>query len=575
MKLKHMALVAGAILFAVSPFLGIPAWSPALATVVAFTAVAFIGLNLIYGLTGMLSLGQAAFAAWPVYLVGMLNNNGVPWTVAIPVAAVASVALARLIGLIFIRLPGIYFAIGTLGFAFVTEGLARAFPGLTGGASGLVLVLPFTPTPIQWYLVALLALAIGLAIYAWLTRGASNRVLRIIRHDELSAEVLGIDVARAKLRIFTIGAAYSAVSGLLLAFFIGIIVPESGGVNTSLEYLATTIIGGAGSMLGPLVGAFAVQWLFAVAGAAERYELLIYGLTFFLIVLYAPQGISGLAAHWSKRLFPWLEGRAESARPAAIDPGSASVPGADSQVRIAEGVCLEVNNVSKRFGGLVAVDQVSLSVPHGKIVALLGPNGAGKSTLFNLINGIERPDTGTVVLQGKDLLGTPIHKLAEKTGRSFQTPRLVPEMTVLQNVTTRLDNLSNGKDENAKIASSYQQLVEYGLEKYADQPVHQVGIGSHKLIDVARSFVGAPPLLLLDEPAVGLTADEVKHLAAMLNRLRLAGTAILLVEHNFEFVKTVADSIVVLDGGKVIANGSVEEVMNNPKVQEAYFGALT
>jgi branched-chain amino acid transport system permease protein len=346
-------------------------------------------------------------------------------------------------------------------------------------------------------------------------------------------------------------------------------------VNTSLEYLATTIIGGAGSMLGPLVGAFAVQWLFAVAGAAERYELLIYGLAFFLIVLYAPQGIGGLVAHWSKRLFPWLEGRAESAHRAAIDPGSASVPGADSRVRIAEGVCLEVNNVSKRFGGLVAVDQVSLSVPHGKIVALLGPNGAGKSTLFNLINGIERPDTGTVVLQGKDLLGTPIHKLAEKTGRSFQTPRLVPEMTVLQNVATRLDNLSGGKDENAKIASSYQQLVEYGLEKYADQPVHQVGIGSHKLIDVARSSVGAPPLLLLDEPAVGLTADEVKHLAAMLNRLRLAGTAILLVEHNFEFVKTVADSIVVLDGGKVIANGSVEEVMNNPKVQEAYFGALT
>jgi branched-chain amino acid transport system permease protein len=574
MTLKHIALVAGAILFAVSPFLGIPAWTIALATVVAFSAVALIGLNLIYGLTGMLCLGQAAFAAWPVYLAGMLNNNGAPWAIAIPVAVAASVALARLIGSVFIRLPGIYFAIGTLGFAFLTEGLARAFPALTGGASGLVLVLPVTPSAFQWYLIALAVLAIGLAIYAWLTRGASNRVLRIIRHDELSAEVLGIDVAKAKLRIFTIGTAYSAVSGLLLAFFIGIMVPESGGVNASLEYLATTIIGGAGSMLGPVVGAFAVQWLFAVAGAAERYELLIYGLVFFLIVLYAPQGITGLVQQWTRSLFPASAGRA-AARPAASGPRSAAVPGAAARVRKAEGPCLEVNNVSKRFGGLVAVDQVSLSVRHGQIVALLGPNGAGKSTLFNLINGIERPDTGSVVLQGKNLLGTPIHKLAEKTGRSFQTPRLVPEMTVLQNVATRLDNLSKQSGENAKIASSYQQLVEYGLDKYADEPVHKVGIGSHKLIDVARSSVGAPPLLLLDEPAVGLTADEVTHLAAMLNRLRDAGTAILLVEHNFEFVKTVADSIVVLDRGKVIANGSVAEVMNNPKVQEAYFGALT
>jgi ABC-type branched-subunit amino acid transport system ATPase component len=180
-----------------------------------------------------------------------------------------------------------------------------------------------------------------------------------------------------------------------------------------------------------------------------------------------------------------------------------------------------------------------------------------------------------VTVQGKDLLGTPIHRLAVNTGRSFQTPRLVPEMTVLHNVATRLDNLAGPGSEAERIASSYRQLVKYGLEKYADEPVHKVGIGSHKLIDVARSSVGAPPLLLLDEPAVGLTEEEVRHLAAMLTRLKDAGTAILLVEHNFEFVKTVADVVVVLDGGKLIASGSVADVMNNPRVQEAYFGALT
>jgi branched-chain amino acid transport system permease protein len=570
MRLRHVAMALAALAFALSPFFGIPAWTVALATVVAFTAVSLIGLNLIYGLTGMLSLGQAAFAAWPVYLAGILHANGVPWAVAIPGGIAATVVLALLIGSVFIRLPGIYFAIGTLGFAFVTEGLARAFPSVTGGASGLVLVLPFRPTPIQWYLVSLAALAIGLAIYRRLTVGSSYRVLRIIRHDELSAEVLGVNVARTKLRIFMFGAAYSAVSGVLLAFFIGIIVPENGGVNMSLEYLATTIIGGAGSLLGPIVGAFAVQWLFAVAGAAERFELLLYGLTFFLIVLYAPQGITGLAGRRLSGIFG-------DARPARERPAAAPGDGIAASVSVGRPgeLCLAVDNVTKRFGGLVAVDQVSLSVNHGQIVALLGPNGAGKSTLFNVINGIERPDSGSVTVQGKDLLGTPIHRLAVNTGRSFQTPRLVPEMTVLHNVATRLDNLAGPGNEAERIASSYQQLVKYGLEKYADEPVHKVGIGSHKLIDVARSSVGAPPLLLLDEPAVGLTEEEVHHLAAMLRRLKEAGTAILLVEHNFEFVKTVADAVVVLDGGKVIATGSVAEVMNNPRVQEAYFGALT
>jgi branched-chain amino acid transport system permease protein len=570
MKRRHVALTLAALAFAVSPFFGIPAWTLTLATVVAFTAVSLIGLNLIYGLTGMLSLGQAAFAAWPVYLAGILHAHGTPWTLAIPVGVIATVVLALLIGSVFIRLPGIYFAIGTLGFAFVTEGLARAFPGITGGASGLVLVLPFKPSPIQWYLIALAALAAGLVIYRRLTQGSSYRVLRIIRHDELSAEVLGVNVARTKLRIFMIGATYSAVSGVLLAFFIGIIVPENGGVNMSLEYLATTIIGGAGSLLGPIVGAFAVQWLFAVAGAAERFELLLYGLAFFLIVLYAPQGITGLAARRLSGLFvqtPPAGGRPEHVEGDASESVAAvGKPGEP---------CLAVNNVTKRFGGLVAVDQVSLAVNHGQIVALLGPNGAGKSTLFNVINGIERPDSGSVLVQGKDMLGMPIHRLAVKTGRSFQTPRLVPEMSVLHNVATRLDNVAGSGSEAERIASSYRQLVKYGLGMYADEPVHKVGIGSHKLIDVARSSVGAPPLLLLDEPAVGLTEEEVRHLAAMLERLKDAGTAILLVEHNFEFVKTVADAVVVLDGGKVIATGSVEEVMNNPRVQEAYFGALT
>lgn len=571
--LHTLAFVFGAVVFALSPYFGIPAWTLTLATLVAFTAVSLVGLNLIYGLTGMLSLGHAAFAAWPVYIGAILHAWGLPWFLSIPLALIIAIALAGVLGLIFIRLPGIYFAIGSLGFAFVTEGLARAFPSITGGASGLVLVSAIRLEPVHWYALSLVVLAIALLIYRKLTIGGSYRTLKVIRYDELSAEVLGINVAKAKLRIFVIGSAYAAVSGVFMAFFIGIIIPESGGVNMSLEYLSTTIIGGAGFLFGPILGAVSVQWLFAVAGAADRYELLIYGLAFFLVVLYAPQGLSGLVANgWHKIL-----GQIAPSTPnqLTINGSVNNITTRNDDVGPHGDTCLEISNISKRFGGLKAVNDVSLKVCYGQIVALLGPNGAGKSTLFNLISGIEKPDTGTLSLQGHDLSNTPIFKRATKTGRSFQTPRLVPDMTVLQNVAIRLDNLPGSVNEVETNASVYHQLVKYGLEKYANEPVHKVSIGSHKLIDVARSSIGAPPLLLLDEPAVGLTEDEVSHLAAMLTTLKNAGAAILLVEHNFEFVKTVADAVVVLDGGNVIATGSVEEVMNNPKVQEAYFGALT
>ncbi|NYT67594.1 ATP-binding cassette domain-containing protein [Pusillimonas noertemannii] len=567
------AFFLGAIVFALSPYFGIPAWTLTLATLVSFTAISLVGLNLIYGLTGMLSLGHAAFFAWPVYLGAILYALGLPWLISIPLALVIAIALAGLLGLIFIRLPGMYFAIGSLGFAFVTEGLARAFPSLTGGASGLVLVSAIRLEPEYWYALSLIALAVSLLIYRRLTVGGSYRTLKLIRYDELSSEVLGINVARVKLRIFIIGSAYAAVSGVFMAFFVGIIVPESGGVNMSLEYLSMTVIGGAGFLFGPVLGAVLVQWLFAIAGAADEYELLIYGLAFFLVVLYAPQGLSGLIASWWRKAVRsrTASGPVHLTLNADIDdevrPSPATRPPGTT--------CLEVSNISKRFGGLVAVSDVSLTVCHGQIVALLGPNGAGKSTLFNLISGIERPDTGKVSLQGHDLSNTPIFKRATKAGRSFQTPRLVPEMTVLQNVAMRLDNLSGSQHEAEINNTAYRQLIKYGLEKYANEPVHKVSIGSHKLIDVARASIGSPPLLLLDEPAVGLTEDEVSHLATMLNKLRSTGAAILLVEHNFEFVKSVADSVVVLDGGNVIAAGSVEDVMRSSKVQEAYFGALT
>ena len=544
--------------FIALPYTGLlPAWTPAQATVAAFTALSLLGLNLIFGVTGMLALGQAAFTAIPGYVAGMLAAQGVSGLPAIGIGVVVAVVVARLMAEIFVRLPGIYLAIGTLGFAYVVEGLARAFPSVTGGASGLVLVPPISLSRDASYAVAVSFLVVGLVIFHFMVRGPFRRTLQLVRHDELAARVLGINVPRVKANVFALGSAYSAVGGVLLAYYVGVLAPESGGVNASLESLAMVIIGGAGALLGPVVGAVGVQWLFGVSGGAQHYELLIYGLGFFLVVLFAPAGIAGFFSHRSTA------------------PGS-SGNGVVAPLRVArkprEGVCLRVENVKKHFGGLRAVDGVSFEVPFGSIVALLGPNGAGKSTLFNCISGIETLTAGRVVLEGVDVSAAPIHRRASEIGRSFQVPRLVPEMSTADNIAARLDHLPEFRGDSRGAARA--QLAAFGLDSLADRVVREIGLGFHKLIELARASAGDPPLLLLDEPAVGLTAEEVSRLSAALLRLRAEGSAILVVEHNIDFVATIADEVVVMDSGMLIARGTPAAVIANPVVQEAYFGAL-
>jgi ABC-type branched-subunit amino acid transport system ATPase component/ABC-type branched-subunit amino acid transport system permease subunit len=552
--MKQLGWVIAAAIVIALPYLGIlPGWTPALATVTAFIALSLIGLNLIFGVTGMLALGQAAFTALPGYAAGILQKQDVPGLLAIPLGVLIAVAIARLVAEIFVRLPGIYLAIGTLGFAYVVEGMARAFPSITGGASGLVLVPPVALGRDAWYALAVACLLLGLLAFRLVLRGRFLRTLQLVRHDELSAQVLGINVARVKANVFTIGSAYSAVGGVLLAYYVGVLAPESGGVNASLESLAMVIIGGAGALLGPVVGSAGVQWLFAAAGGAAHYELLVYGLGFFFVVLFAPAGLTGFF-------------RRGATAPASTEP----IPAKSAAGR--SGVCLKVEEATKDFGGLRAVDRVSFEVRFGQIVALIGPNGAGKSTLFNLVSGIEPLSSGRVVLEGTDVARAPIHKRAAAIGRSFQVPRLVPDMTTLDNVAARIDHLPGRAPHSLALARA--QLSAFALEAYAGRLGREIGLGFHKLIELARASGGEPALLLLDEPAVGLTSDEVAHLATALKRLRADGAAILVVEHNIDFVSTIADDVLVMDSGRLIARGTPAAVIANPAVQEAYFGAL-
>jgi ABC-type branched-subunit amino acid transport system ATPase component/ABC-type branched-subunit amino acid transport system permease subunit len=572
------ALIALLVVFLVAlPYLGLlPGWTFSLATTVVLQAVALIGLNLIFGVVGMLAFGQAAFMALPAYIAAVLTELGLAFPVALVGGFVITVAVAGLVAGVFVRLPGVYLAVGSLGFGFTVEGLARAFPAWTGGASGLVFPYGRALNEHEWYVVAVVLLVIALLAYAWVVSGARWRCLRTIRHDELAAAVLGIDLTREKARAFTIGSVFAAAGGLFLALYVGVQIPEDAGVTRSLEQIGTILLGGAGFLFGPLVGAAVVNWLFVVAGYGARYELLIYGVAFLAVVLYAPDGIMGWITAVRLPFGGLLDQRNSVSEPQIMvlpptfDQGAVAAAAGNS-----DEICLRIDNLSRRFDGLLAIDQVTFDVRAGEIFTLVGPNGAGKTTLFNIISGILAPSSGTVYLRGLDITGLRVDRRAPDIGRSFQVARLVPELSAKSNVLVRLDQIAPHLGERERHHLALAQLDRFGLAMLADRPVKELSLGQHKLIDLARAAVGDPALVLLDEPAVGLTESELLHLAAVLDALQRRGSAVLIVEHNIEFVTRVANRGIVLDSGRPIAIGPVKEIFADQKVRDAYFGALT
>jgi branched-chain amino acid transport system permease protein len=409
-------------------------------------------------------------------------------------------------------------------------------------------------------------LAAGLAFYVAYVRGATWRRLRAIRHDELSASVLGINVQREKANAFALGSAYSAIGGIFLFYFIGVLVPEDAGVVRSLEQIGTVLLGGAGYALGPVVGSFLVDWFFHIAGYTARYETLIYGAVFLLAVMYAPEGSVGLLARLLARVQPKSD---ENPATKHFDGDAATAPVDRPELR------LSVRNVSQSFGGVHALSNVSFDVRAGEVFTLVGPNGAGKTTMFNIVSGVLSPTSGQIILNNEDITRRAVHDRARDIGRSFQTPRLVPEFTVLANVLLRIDQLMPRLSEREREALVVEQLRIFELDSLATHKVAEISLGQRKLIDIVRACVGNPSLVLLDEPAVGLSSDELKHLAQVIRTLSAHQCAVVVVEHNIEFLAEIAERGIVLDSGKIIAEGAVQEIMTSENVKAAYFGALS
>ncbi len=550
-------------------------------TLVALTTVVGVGLNVLIGLSGQISFGHVAFYALGAYASALLGMAGVP----LPVALVAAGALAGAAGLLLsipaIRVSGAYLAMVTIAFAFMVHHGLMEWRSLTGGANGLLGIpapdFGAVDTGVGLALLASTLAAVALGGYHSLVHSGWGRAMRAVKSSEIAARSIGIDPVAAKALAFTLSAALAGVAGGVLAPLIMFISPESFPFSQSILFVAAVIVGGSATVFGPLVGALLIVLLPELLSGLADLRLLLFGAMLLVVLWVAPQGILG-----------WLSGTVgrrlrEAGRrsPDAGDPASGALRAARGPARALPFVVpahdgLRVSDIGIRFGGVTAADGVGFEAPAGRVTSLIGPNGAGKTTVLNLISGFYRPDTGSVALDA-DITGEPDWKIARRgLARTYQATRLFDELSVLDNLLVAMQRgrletpLFRRRPDRDERARALLDFVGYAgpIDARADGLPHV----DRRLVELARALATEPRVLLLDEPAAGLSGADTHELSALLRAIADAGVAVVLVEHDMSLVMNLSDRLVVLDSGATIAHGEPQEVRRDPKVIGAYLG---
>ena len=580
----------GAALFALVvlalPFTGLVSdYGVAMMDDIGIASLVALGLVILTGVGGMTSFGQAAFVGFGAYASAVITlHTGLsPW-LALPLAVIVTMLWALVIGAVTVRLSGHYLPLGTIAWGIAFYYLFANIDGL-GGHDGLSGIPPLSIaghalTGVRDYFVVVWAVVV-LAFIATrnLLRGRTGRAMRALREGTLAAEAFGIRPASLKLAVFVYAAMLAGIAGWLYAHFQRSVSPGPFGVITGTEYLLMAVLGGSGRIAGAILGAALVivlrdqlqSWLPYLTGSRGNYETVVFGALLVLLLRGASEG-----------LWPKLAGHP---RPPDFGKADAAAVKPRERLRLDEPV-IEARYLIKRFGGLFAVNDVSLTVPAGRIIGLIGPNGAGKSTTFNLITGVLRPNRGDVLFRGTRVTPHTPQQLAQLgVARSFQHAAIVSDMSVVENVmigahlrgragmVAAILGLDRGEEARLH-AAAVRALVRTGLADVAAADVDTLSLGQLRLLEIARALALDPLVLLLDEPAAGLRVGEKKALAALLRELRSEGISVLLVEHDMDFVMSLADHLVVLDFGMRIAEGDGATVRDDPKVIEAYLGGV-
>lgn len=539
-----------------------------------------IGLNVLTGYTGQFSLGHAGFFAVGAYTSAILYSKcGISFWVVLPISIIAGIMFGLIVGFPAQRAKGHMLALLTAGFGVIIQTLIREWHTLTGGPIGLAVnfikIGNYTFNDVGNYYLILFICIIILWITKNLIYSKFGRAFQSLRDNSLAAECMGVNKLTYSLLSFVYSAALASLAGCLFTFFQGYISPEIFGFSLSVFFLTTVIVGGIGTLLGPIIGTIIMTILPESISFLSSYKLILYGSIMILVVLLFPQGIVGqLKSKLSLFCF-------ELDKPKGISPN-----GIKQKVKNNSEVLVKIDDVDKKFGGLYALKGVSINILSGKVHSLIGPNGAGKSTLINVISGVYSPDRGMVKMSNNVISGKAPHVVSLfGIGRTFQNVQIFKGLTVLDNVLigahnklnmnifdALLDTKKAKREEQVQIEKAWRILKEVGLEDKAPVLPDLLSTGQQKLLEIARILAMEPNLILLDEPTAGLSESENKELIGLIKKIINHGITVFLIAHDMNFVNEISDNVTVLDFGKKIAEGTPQEIKNNQKVIEAYIG---
>jgi branched-chain amino acid transport system permease protein len=552
-------------------------------------ALLAVGLGLAMGVAGQINLAQIAFFGVGAYTTAILTTRaGLGFWPAAAVAIVAASLTGLLVGLPALRVQSHYLGIVTLGLALAfVNWITNA--AVAGGAEGISAI-PVPPlfgidlaSEYLYYYLELIAFAVALAFGLFVVRTPLGRRMRAMRDDPLAAAAVGAEVPLLRMTAFVLASVYGGLAGILYAGLIRYVAPETFSIANMFLLLAMVIIGGRRSLVGCVVGALGLSLIREALADFATFAQLAYGIVVVLTVVFAPTGLAGIPARVRDAL---RHRRRYAAESATLQPFQPFDPAPEASTVRPPVPVLEIRNLSKRFRGLKALDNVSLTVAAGDIRGIVGPNGSGKTTLFNVVSGLYKATGGQVLLDGEVVSGTRPYRLSRLgVARTFQNLRLFGDLTVHENLLVALDRTPTRsiwryalwqvgvwRQDHELRRQADELAARFGLENFVEAPPGALPYGIQRRIEIARAMASSPRLLLLDEPAAGLNGEEVRQLAEIVRSIRDSGVTVVLIEHNMGLVMSLCERITVLASGAVIAEGTPAEVAGTPAVIEAYLG---